>query len=78
MENTTEIEYVVIDNKNYIITSRIEGKNSYIYLSNEDDLEDFIIQKIIYNGNQSMIVNLESDEEFNEAIELFQKNYDKE
>lgn len=75
MFDLKENEYVTIDNIDYLIIAKITGKNNYIFLSNENDINDFFIKKVITKDSEQMLVNLDNESEFDEAMELFEKNY---
>ena len=64
-EEGTEVECVEIDGHDYIIAKRIEiAGTTYLYLANEDDVMDFIIQKLIVEDGEEYITGLDSDKEF--------------
>ena len=70
-----EYKYVTLsNNEEYLVLKKIKtNNNEFIYLTNLKDVKDFLIQKIVYKDNEEYIVNLDSDEEFDEALELFNK-----
>lgn len=54
-EEGTEVECVEIDGHDYIIVKRIEiAGTTYLYLVNEDDVMDFIIQKSLLRMEKSI------------------------
>ena len=63
---------IKIDNKNYLVvdTILVEGFK-YVFCSNENDVNDFIIQKEIYENDKSYLVNLKNEEEFLRVMQLF-------
>ena len=63
---------ILEDGIEYIITDTI---NNYLYLNNINDVKDFCIRKRIFEENESYIVGLENDEEYDNAIKLFQEKY---
>ncbi len=63
-----ECEYVVIDNKNYIILDEI---NNYVFLGEASDARNFFIRKSIKDENGETLINLENEAEFNFASKLF-------
>lgn len=68
-----EFEVIEIDNKPYIILDKISDNNStYYYLSNENDPEDFFVQKL---NNQEELISLSSKEEFDKAMSLYLEKY---
>ena len=60
------------DGIEYIITDTI---NDYVYLNNINDIEDFCIRKKIKEDEDFYLIGLENDEEFYNALELFEKKY---
>lgn len=69
-----ECPSINIDNKNYLVIDKIKiGDIEYWYLSNESDSNDFLIQKLSMLNNEEVIVNLDSNEEFDMAIMEFSK-----
>ena len=68
MENIIKLE----DGINYIITETIKfGDYEYIYLTNENDVNDFCIRKIVNDE----IVGLEDENEYNKALLLINEKY---
>lgn len=61
------IEYVVLDEID-------AGANTYVYLSNVDNEEDFCIRKV-NNSDENTLLGLDSDDEFDEALLLYTKKY---
>ena len=69
-----EVEYVEVDNKNYIIVSSIEVNGiTYVYMTNENDAKDFYIRKIIVKNGEKYYKNLDNEKEFNDILKLFYK-----
>ena len=62
------IEYMVLDEIDL-------DNNTYVYLTNVDDEEDFCIRKVDNTKNESMLVGLDTDNEFDKALLLFSKKY---
>jgi len=62
------IDYAVIDEIKH-------NENTYIYLTNINDYEDFCIRKILVENNEQFIVGLDDDKEFDLALMLFAKNH---
>jgi hypothetical protein len=62
------IEYMVLDEIDL-------DNNTYVYLTNVDDEEDFCIRKVDNTKNDSMLVGLDTDNEFDKALLLFSKKY---
>ena len=70
-----ELEYVELEDKeNYVILKILEGTNKYVYLANIKDASDLVIRKLIVIDEQEILSGLDTDQEFNEAMELFKKN----
>ena len=70
-----ELEYIELEDKeNYVILKILEGTNKYVYLANIKDASDLVIRKLIVIDGQEILVGLDTDQEFNEAMELFKKN----
>ena len=70
-----EIDTVVLENDiNYLILKEIDNNGSkYVYLSNENDPEDFCIRKSIIENDEEFLIGLSSKEEFDKALLLFSK-----
>lgn len=65
--NVVELE----DGKDYVIVDAIQNNDSkYLFLANKDDLENKCIRKIYLENNEEYLRKL-TDEEFEEALELF-------
>lgn len=70
MEN--EIETVKIKGINYIILDRIDlNNNTYVYLVNEDDEEDFFVNKIIKKDDKDFLTGLDSEDEVKAVIQAY-------
>lgn len=70
-----ELEYIELEDKeNYVILKILEGTNKYVYLANIKDASDLVIRKLIVIDGQEILAGLDTDQEFNEAMELFKKN----
>lgn len=70
-----ELEYIELEDKeNYVILKILEGTNKYVYLANIKDASDLVIRKLIVIDEQEILAGLDTDQEFNEAMELFKKN----
>lgn len=63
------------DGKIYLVIDKINsGDISYVYLSNEEDENDFFIRKeIIEEDETRYLVSLDNEDEFNKALQLFQE-----
>lgn len=65
-----ETEIITLeDGITYFLVDEI---NNYVYLANENDPEDLVIRKNINKDGQDYITTLESKEEFEEALKLFE------
>lgn len=62
------IEYMILDE----IDSDV---NTYVYLTNIEDEEDFCIRKVDNSRNSQLLVGLDNDEEFDKALLLFTKKH---
>lgn len=72
-----QVEIIDIENKKYMVLNEItENGETYLYLTNIKNPKDFIIQKVDKN-DKDYLVNLDNDEEFKKALELFRKRIDK-
>lgn len=61
---------ITLNNKDYIVSAALEvDGNKYLLLSNENDLDDICIRKVIKNHtNEEILVKLENTEEFNKVL----------
>ncbi len=77
-DKTVSVKTITIDNIEYIIIDDITADNTrYIYLIEDNNPSKFMIRKVkVIEGNE-YLVNLDNDEEFNKASQLFQeKNHE--
>ena len=67
-----EVNVLYIDGKEYIIADEIfiDG-TKYIYLSKEDDPMDYMVKKIKIENDLQYVVKLDSNEEFDKAMQVF-------
>ena len=71
-----EIEIIELDGKTYIVADEITIEGiKYVYLSNEKDNLDFLIQKISIENDIEYLNKLDSAEEFNKALQVFTKKH---
>ena len=71
-----QVEIIDIENKKYMVLNEIEDNGvTYIYLTNIKNPKDFLIQKTD-KEDPDYLVNLDNEEEFNKAFELFNKSLD--
>ena len=74
MEKEIELETVTIDDKNYYVLKKIpHNENIYYYLSNTLDENDTLIRKQD-KDNESVVIPLDDDKEFELACNLILKN----
>lgn len=67
-----EVKTINMDGIEYIVADEILIDDiKYIYLSNENDPIDFIIQKIEIDNNEEYLVKLKDEEEFDKALQVF-------
>ena len=74
-DEVTEVECFEIDGINYIAAKKFEtAENTYLYLVNENDVMDFIFQKVIVEDGEEYIVGLDSEKEFDLVQAYFQRD----
>lgn len=60
------------DGLEYMVLDEIDSEtNTYVYLSNIEDPEDFCIRKVENDKNEELLVGLDSNEEFDKALLLY-------
>lgn len=60
------------DGLQYMVLDEIDfNNNTYVYLSNVEDPEDFCIRKVENDKNEELLVGLDSNEEFDKALLLY-------
>lgn len=65
---------IKIDNKVYFVVDTILYKNfKYIFCTNEDDNNDFIIQKEVQENKKKYLVNLDNPDEFSDILKVFEE-----
>jgi len=70
MDKEIEVETVEFEDKKYIILDEINIENTiYVYLSNINDSNDFLIQKL--DDSKEYIISLNSKEEFDKALLIY-------
>ena len=75
-EEGTEVECVEIDGHDYIITQKIEiAGTTYMYLVNEDDIMDSIIQKVVVEDGEEYIIGLDSEKKFDLVLAYIQRDF---
>lgn len=75
-EEEVEVEYVEIDGHDYIVAKRFEiSNNTYLYLVNEDNVLDYVIQKIIIEDGEEYVTGLDSEKEFDLVQAYIQRDF---
>ena len=79
IDNMEEKEYNVVtleDDIEYTEVDKIEyNNNTYVFLSDLENPENFCIRKLITENDEEYIIGLDSDEEFNNVLNLFTQKY---
>ena len=71
---TEVVDYITIDNKDYIIIDEIEiNRVKYVYLTEEENIENIKIKKVNIINNKEVLVSLDSEEELNKALNAFKE-----
>ena len=71
-----QVEVIDIENKKYMVLNEIvDNGETYLYLTNVKNPKDFMIQKVDKN-DKDLIINLDNEEEFKKALELFTNRVD--
>mgnify|MGYP004611882577 FL=1 len=69
-----KIEYVIIDDKRFGVISEIPNQDTvYVFLANLEDPSEQLIRKYKIE-NRDDLLPLETDQEFDFALKLFNKN----
>ena len=69
-----KIEYVIIDDKRFGVISEIPNQDTvYVFLANLEDPSEQLIRKYKIENNDDLLP-LETDQEFDFALKLFNKN----
>ncbi len=67
-----EVKVIELDDGTYVVDDEITINNTkYVYLTNEADVMDFYIQKVILKDNEEYLEGIDSDEEFDMAMQAF-------
>ena len=80
-QDKIEINVIKLENNlNYLIIDTIldENNNKYLFLAEENNSKDIRIRKVIMEDNKEYLVKLDSDEEFEAVMTLFDKKHRKE
>lgn len=73
-----EVKIIDLEDGSYIISDEIILNNTkYIYLTKENDMMDFCIRKIVMENGEEFIDALDTEEEFDRAMQVFCKNINK-
>lgn len=71
-----EYDVVLIDDNEFIEIDRVNiDNNVYVYLSQLDNSENFIIQKYVVIDGEEYFEGLESDNEFDKVLTYFLKKH---
>jgi len=62
---------ILEDNIEYAIVKKV---NSYVLLTNINDINDFCIRKIVNNEGEEYLETLDSEKEFDTALKLLTQN----
>lgn len=69
-----ELDAIKLEGKEFVIIDEISLAGiKYVHLANADDPEDFCIRKIVMENEKEMLIGLDSDEEFDFALDGFMK-----
>lgn len=75
----SEKEYDIFtleDNKDYAEIDKINyNNNTYVFLSELNNPENFCIRKITIENNEEYIVGLDNEEEFDTLLKLFTEKH---
>ena len=67
-----EVKIIDLEDGSYIISDEIILNNTkYIYLTKENDMMDFCIRKIVMENGEEFIDELDTEEEFDRAMQVF-------
>ena len=71
------IDVVTLENNEeyLIVETIINNNNRYVFLANEKNNKDIAIRKVITKDNQEYLTKLDSEEEFEEVLKLFNNKY---
>ncbi len=65
------VEYVVLDNKEYIIIDKLNINGNKYYILSTENNKDVCLRKEMMKDNESYLVGLDNEEEFNLVFEKF-------
>lgn len=67
-----EVKVIELDDGTYVVDDEITINNiKYVYLTNESDVMDFYIQKVILKNGEEYLESIDTDEEFDMAMQAF-------
>lgn len=70
------VEVININGKKYMEVDKIDNNgNSYVYLSNKEDENDFCIKKIVAREGKIFYEGLKNEDEFDLAMMYFIKKH---
>ena len=79
MEDNMLVHILEIDNEEYVIVDAIQnGKNKYLFLANKNDASDVCIRKIVKEDKVEVVDKLDSEEELEEVLFLFNEKHKEE
>ena len=71
-----EVGCVEIDGDNYFAAKRIEiAGTTYLCLVNENDVMDYVIQKVVIEDGEEYVTGLDSDREFDLVQAYIQRDF---
>ena len=69
-----ELDALKLEGKDYVIVDEEKVNGTlYVHLASADDPEDFCIRKVVIKNNEEILIGLDSDEEFDLALDAFIK-----
>lgn len=69
-----ELDALKLEGKDFIIVDEIKINDVlYVHLASTDDPEDFCIRKVVIRDNEEILTGLDSDDEFDIALDAFIK-----
>ena len=74
------LDYITLENNiDYaVVDTLIVNDNKYLFLANENDEQDFTVRKVVSKDNQEYIRKLDSNEEFDNIMDVFFNKHKKE
>ena len=69
-----ELDALKLEGKDFIIVDEIKINDVlYVHLASADDPEEFCIRKVVIRDNEEILTGLDSDDEFDTALDAFIK-----